>query len=134
MGNEPEQERINALLDRVARGVLTEAESEELALYTVERPELRAEVATRARRADLGAGWLARVEADQQIARLETARPVRIERGVGLALMVGGALALPFAPAAGPAIAVLGLLVLVASFVRVRLATLKNDPYKDVQQ
>ncbi len=138
MSEEPERARINTLLEQVTRGQVTEAETEELALYVAEDPSLRAEVATRAKHAELGEGWLARLEADHAIARVEESPRAKLERGAGLALFVVGLVATPLtaaaAPALGPTLLVLGLAILIWSYARVRLATYSHDPYKDVQR
>ncbi|MCB9748765.1 MAG: hypothetical protein H6713_02035 [Myxococcales bacterium] len=138
MSDDPERARIDALLDQVTRGAVSDAETEELALYAASDPALREEIVTRARQADLGAGWLARVEADHAIAQVESSGRARVERGLGLALMAGGFVASTLAgavsPVLGPALLLLGLTILVWSFARVRLATFASDPYKDVQR
>ena len=46
----------------------------------------------------------------------------------------GGLVASFAAPLTGSAALVAGLLILVASFIRVRVATHRSDPYKDVQR
>ncbi len=122
----------------MTRGQVTDAETEELALYVAEDPSLRAEIATRAKQAELGEGWMARLEADHAIARVETGPRAKLERGAGLALFVAGVAATPLtaavAPALGPTLVLLGLAILIWSFARVRLATYSDDPYKDVQR
>ncbi|MEZ4380708.1 MAG: hypothetical protein R3A79_05145 [Nannocystaceae bacterium] len=132
--DDPERQRVEELLACVTRGAVSEAEREELQLYAEAHPELREAIARAEARGELGQGWLARVEADDAIATIEGSRGTMIERGVGLALLFGGLVASFGAPITGSAALVAGLLILVASFVRVRLATHRSDPYKDVQR
>lgn len=124
---DPEARRIAELLDRITRGELTEAEAEEIELYAEERPELRAEIEARRQQAALGGGWLARVVADHALAKAERSPRVLLERAAGAALVVAGLVLLEWSPAA----LVLGLGVLVFSFLRVNH---RHDPYKDIQR
>ncbi|MCB9567134.1 MAG: hypothetical protein H6710_07985 [Myxococcales bacterium] len=112
---DPEEARVAELLDRVRRGELSEGEREELALYAAE-------------------GWLARVEADDRIATIEGSRGVQIERGIGLALVLGGLVTSSLAPLTGSLALLAGVLLLIYSFARVRLATHRRDPYKDIKR
>jgi anti-sigma factor RsiW len=127
-----EEARIAALLAARARGDASPAEAIELDLYVQQHPELAARVERAARQGELGQGWLARVEADHQVALTEAAPRARAERSVGAGL-VGVGVALSFvAPAVGAPLLGAGMLVLLYSVVRVRLRTHANDPYKDV--
>lgn len=132
--DDPERQRVAELLGRVTRGEVSEAEREELALYVEAEPELRQAIARSEEQGRLGSGWLARVEADHAIAEVESSPRTMIERGVGLALFFGGLVASFAAPITGSVALLAGLLLLVASFIRVRVATHRSDPYKDVQR
>jgi hypothetical protein len=121
MADDPEARRVSELLDRITRGELGEAEAEELELYAQHDPELRAAIAARTQQATLGGGWLARVEADHRI----------LERGLGGLLVALGWLTWVAAPALGPGMVVVGLGLLVYSWIRVNH---RQDPYKDIQR
>ncbi|MCB9704195.1 MAG: hypothetical protein H6711_20065 [Myxococcales bacterium] len=131
---DPEEARVAELLDRVRRGELSEGEREELALYAAEDPSLHQAIAARSEEARLGEGWLARVEADDRIATIEGSRGVQIERGIGLALVLGGLVTSSLAPLTGSLALLAGVLLLIYSFARVRLATHRRDPYKDIKR
>lgn len=131
--DDPERDRVEALLQRKLRGDATEAETEELAMYAADRPDLRAHIEAEAGRGPLGKDWLARVHQDNAIARVEGSKRAKIERGVGLALALGGWAATLVLPSAG-LVAGLGLAIVLYSLVRVRLANHANDPYKDIVQ
>jgi hypothetical protein len=131
MVDDPEARRVSELLDRITRGELTEAEAEELELYAQADPALRATIEARAGQAALGGGWLARVEADHQIARAERSPRVLLERGVGGALVAFGAVAGAAAPVLAPAALIVGLVVLLYSWLRVNHC---HDPYKEIQR
>ncbi len=131
---DPESARIEELIDRAERGSVSEAESEELSLYAVDHPELRARIEAADRHRDLGQGWLERVRKDDAIQQLETAPRVRVERGAGLGLLAVG-FALQFVnPLVGVGMLASGIAVLVYSFIRVRAKAHKDDPYKEVQR
>ncbi len=127
-----EDERIDALLEAHARGQASDAERVELELYVAQRPELAARVEQAARHGELGEGWLARVEADHQIERAEQAPRARIERAAGASIAVVGTVLSFVAPVVGAPLVGVGSLVLLYSFIRVRLRTHATDPYKDV--
>jgi Flp pilus assembly protein TadB len=130
---DPERERIDELARRVREGAATEAEREELALYSEERQEV-AEVVTRAdadRR--LGGQWLARVEADRRIEAAERTPFVIAERAVGMTLAVAGVVGALFLPVLGVA-TFAGLGILGLSVFRVRARTAARDPYKDIEK
>ncbi|WP_434415249.1 hypothetical protein [Nannocystis pusilla] len=131
MADDPEARRVSELLDRITRGELGEAEVEELELYAQHDPELRAAIAARTQQAALGGGWLARVEADHRIARAERSPRVLLERGLGGLLVALGWLTWAAAPALGPGMVVVGLGLLVYSWIRVNH---RQDPYKDIQR
>jgi hypothetical protein len=130
----PEQDRLEWLMGQVRVGRTTEAEREELELYLLDRPELRDEVAAHARAAELGGGWLERVEADDRLARREQTRWVRAERGVGLGLVVAGVALGGLLPVAAPAAAAVGGGLLLWSFVRHAWRGRKDDPYRKIEK
>lgn len=131
MSDDPETRRIQELLDRITRGGLSEAEAEELELYAADDPELRAAIATRTRQATLGAGWLARVEADHPLARREPTPGTILERRIGLGLLAGAVGLWFLMPLLGAGAFILGLGVLLVSLIR---HDRRNDPYKDIQR
>jgi hypothetical protein len=117
----------------VREGEATEAEQEELALYAEGDPA----VALLSRRADeertLGGTWLSRVAADRRIEAAERSPVVVAERGLGMALLIGGLVGVFFVPALGLAAAA-GAGILGFSVLRVRLRTAMDDPYKDIEK
>jgi hypothetical protein len=134
---DPEHARIRALLARATEGTVTDAETEELALYAREQPAVAAMVATAVEQGALGEGWLVRVRADVELDRFDRTLRTRVERGTGIGLLLLGFVLqllapLAGAPGAGIILAGVGALLLLYSFVRVRLATYAKDPYKDV--
>ena len=132
--DDPEAARIEELLAAVARGEASDADREELALYTASHSDLPARIQDSRRTGELGEGWLARVEGDNRVQMTEQAKLTRIERGTGLALILGGMGLGLVAPAAGGVGIVVGFGVLLYSFARVRLKTHRDDPYKDVNR
>ncbi|MEM6989790.1 MAG: hypothetical protein AAF721_04820 [Myxococcota bacterium] len=128
---DPEAERVESLLQRQLEGNASEAETEELALYASDRPDLRAHIEQQVARGSLGRGWLERVRKDDAIATLDRGRRAKLERGAGLAIWLGGWV-LTYLTPLGYGISALGLLLVLYSVLRVRLATHSNDPYKDV--
>lgn len=131
---DPELARIDELLAAVARSEATEAEREELAMYAADHPDLPARIEATTRAGDLGRGWLARVERDDRLQLHERTRTVRAERGVGLALILSGMAAGFVSPTLGTVGIVGGFAVLLYSFLRLRIKTHRDDPYKDVQR
>ena len=131
---DPEARRIDELVLRVGKGEASAAEREELALYADQDPTIRDRVASVRQDRAVGGAWLERVESDERLQKAESSRGTKIERGAGLALMAGGMLGTLAHPLVGVAALTLGLAVLTWSFVRVRLGTLKDDPYKDVKR
>jgi len=134
MTNDPETHRIEQLLGRARTGEATEAEHEELELYAKSQPEIRALVERSQRERELGEGWLQRVEADEKLRALGASPRVRLERSLGLGLLVAGFGLNLIVPAVGGIAMGTGVLVLLYSFVRARLAEQKSDPYKDVHR
>ena len=138
------QERLEVLMVKVVDEVATPAEREELMSHVSEHPELASELdAHRALRAATD-GWVARLEHDLA---LDRAAPVgRIERGLGLtallsglAVLIGGGLALLFTDpevprwvAVGVGLVAGGSTLLLASVVRWRLSMRESDPYTGV--
>lgn len=131
MSDDPEARRVTELLARITRGELSEAEAEELELYAADDPELRATIAARRSQAALGAGWLARVEADHPLARRASTRGEQLANRVGLGLVGASVLAWFVMPLLGAGAFILGLGVLLASWIR---ANHRSDPYKDIQR
>ncbi|MEZ4450235.1 MAG: hypothetical protein R3B09_12230 [Nannocystaceae bacterium] len=134
MVDDPERRRVEELLDKVTHGQVSEAEREELALYSERDPDLEQVIAERGREGALGQGWLERVTADHEIQRVEAAPRARIERGVGLAFFAAGVGVSLVAPVTGTVALLVGLGILLLSFLRIRLQTARRDPYKDIQR
>ena len=131
-GDDPEAARVDELIASHRHGRATEAESEELALYVRERPALREKVDRAAREGALGEGWLARVEKDHQVQRVENSGRAKAERGIGAVLVIGGYLLTMLSPAGGGIAIAAGMSLLLYSIIRTRLATRGTDPYEDV--
>ena len=129
---DPEAARVDELLERQLQGTGTEAESEELALYAEDRPELRARIEEQVARGALGQGWLDRVRKDDAIAKLETSGRARAERIGGAALALTGWVLTYVVPTVGLPLGAIGIALILYSVIRVRLATHASDPYKDV--
>lgn len=140
--SDPEATRVAELLTRTQSGTASEAEREELAMYLEDRPDLAARIARRvaaereqaARQAELGGTWLARVDADRRLAEAESTPWVKAERGVGLGLTIAGFALTPFSPVLSMVGLIGGVGLLTWSFTRIRLATYKDDPYRDVDK
>jgi hypothetical protein len=130
--DDPERARFDALLAAHRRGEATAPQREELALYVGDDAERAAAVAANERAASLGQGWLRRVEDDDRLASIDGSRRAKIERGVGLALVATGWLLQFPLGVFGLALMGIGVLTVVYSLVRVRLAGAAKDPYKDV--
>ena len=128
---DPEVARVAALLERQLQGSATAAEGEELALYASDRPELRAAIEAQVARGALGQGWLERVRKDDAMARVEGSPRARIERGIGVALVLVGWVLSTVSLAGGP-LAGIGIALLLYSLIRVRIGTQASDPYKDI--
>lgn len=131
---DPEADRVEELLDRAVRGTVTEVETEELALYAEQTPALRERIADAARQGELGQGWLDRVYRDQAMQRVENSSRSRAERLGGLGLVALGYVLHFVNPVVAAAILTGGVTLLLYSFIRVRVLTHRDDPYKDIQQ
>ena len=134
VNEDPEQARALELARLVGRQAAGDPEREELALLLQDRADLRPLVEAETRRTALGSGWLDRVEADERLQRAEATPAVRVERGAGLGLLALGFAVTPFVPVLGGPAMMLGSGVLLWSFVRVKLKTLKDDPYRKVNR
>lgn len=134
MTDDPERERLDELIVKVGREQATEAEREELALYLEDHPEIASRLAEETRAAQLGKGWLERVEADRSLQARETTPFIRTERAIGVGLIIGGAVLGMAGTLLGPVAVMGGLGLLGWSFARVRLKTYKDDPYKDIKE
>ena len=129
----PEEKRLTELTSAVRSGVATEAEKEELVLYSEGDPEVLALVAQVEEHREVGGAWLTRAEADRRMVAAENSPQSQMEQRVGVGLMVGGGIAGFFFP---PALLVMlvGAGVLTLSVLRVKLKTAGDDPYDDVEQ
>lgn len=123
---------MQQLLARVRAGAATDAEREELALYAEDEPALATQLARRDNAQD--DNWLQRVEADKMIRRRESGPMVRAERTVGLAMLLGGLAVGVVAPIAGSVCVIGGTSLLLWSLIRTRVQSLRDDPYKDIEQ
>ncbi len=130
----PEEKRLAELTSAVRDGVATEAEKEELVLYSDDDPEVLALVKQVDEQREVGGKWLARAEADRRMVAAENSPLSQIEQRVGVGLMVGGGLTgfLFFPPAL--LVMLVGAGVLTLSVLRVKLKTAGEDPYDDVEQ
>ncbi|MCP4444149.1 MAG: hypothetical protein GY811_02225 [Myxococcales bacterium] len=129
----PEEKRVAELTLAVREGVATDAEEEELALYSDENPEIQALVRRVEEEREVGGEWLARAKADRRMVASENSPLSLLEQRVGVGLMVGGGIAGFFFP---PALLVMlvGAGVLSLSVLRVKLKTAGKDPYEDVER
>jgi hypothetical protein len=134
MDDDPEQRRVVELLLRQRRGLLEDAEQVELDIYRGEQPELVSAAEAQAEQAALGQGWLARVEADEALRKAERTPGTRIERAAGVVLLGAGWLATIAGWQLGPVMVVGGIVILIASMIRVRVGRGRRDPYDDVKQ
>lgn len=131
MSDDPELRRVAELLAAERSHALDEAEAVELALYRDEQPSLVAGAQTQLAVSDDKA-WLARHEQDESLARAHATPFSRVERGVGLALMAGGWLAAIGGFVVGPFAVLAGIVLLLFSFIRVRLT--RSDPYDQIDR
>lgn len=141
MADDPELRRVAELLAAERSGSLDDAEEVELSLYRDEHPSLVAHAQAR-----LGAlvlpsstppgaddrAWLARHQQDESLARAHHTPWTRAERGTGLALIAGGWLAAIGGFMVGPFAVLAGIVLLLFSFVRVRLT--RSDPYDQIER
>ncbi len=140
------RERFEELAVKVVDEVATPAEREELMAWVVEHPDSRRELeAHRALKAATD-GWVARLTHDLVHDRHEARASTGAERVTGVALFVigtavllaGGAVELfvdpevPLWARIGVGGLVGGSLLLLISAVRWRLATHRDDPYREV--
>ena len=130
---DPETKRVQELTRRVRDGEASDAEREELALYVEDKPEVQSLVVRADQERELGAGWLARSEADKRIVAAETTPYTKFERRLGVGLIVSGGLGSFLFPPAFIAV-LAGGAVLTWSVLRVKLKTLGKDPSKDIEQ
>jgi hypothetical protein len=142
MSDDPELRRIAELLVRQRQGRLADAELEELALYLDEQPALVEHA-----RAHLGElvlvqptgvaegedrAWLERVRGDRALSWAKQTPQARIERSLGLALVGAGVVGVFAGVPFGIYVALGGSVLLLGSFLRVRLTT--RDPYDQIEQ
>lgn len=130
--DDPEAQRIEELLGRVRAGEVSDAETEELALYSKGDPALIERAQEAGRQGELGQGWLARVQADESLARREAAPRTRVERIVALGFIALGYGLFLVSPAVGAGAMAAGAAGLIYSLIRARAAA--PDPYKDVER
>lgn len=115
---DPERQRLDELLTRVAVGQATEAERIELQLYIELDPNLEPIAAGR-----LAAGDALALRSDDALARSPVpARADQLERGVGLGLLAGAALLGPAFGLLGPVVLAGGAGLLALSLLRGRSA------------
>jgi len=127
-----ERARVDALLRRARGGIATDAEKEELILHGVDVPEVVG-VDTGGVQTPDDRNWMQRSEADEHMIAAESTPLVRTERAAGVGLLVGGMVfGFVFPPAILASLAGAGLLTW--SVVRVKLQTLGQDPYKDIER
>lgn len=141
MSDDPELRRVAELLAAERSGSLDEAETVELSLYRDEHPSLVGEAQARmgalvlptpAHAGPDDRTWLARHEQDESLARAHATPFTRVERGAGLALIGGGWLAAIGGFVVGPFAVLAGIVLLLVSFIRVRLT--RSDPYDQIDR
>jgi hypothetical protein len=131
---DPDEQRLHELARASADGRASEAEREELALYVPDEPQRRALVERARAQQQLGDGWLARVEADDALAAADRHGSVRLERGLGVGLLLAGLVASPFAPVFAVVATAAGGTAIVASLLRARWLAGLRDPYRDIER
>lgn len=137
--------RLEALMVKVVDGIADAAERQELMSHLVDRPDLQVELDAHLALKATTDGWMDRIRVDALIDASERDPVQRVERTVGLALLLGGSsllggfglieLLLATAPLwvkLGTSGVVAGLLILLISVVRGRLATRSADRYSEV--
>ena len=139
-------ERFEELMVKVADGAATPAEREELMAFVADKPELRLELEEHQALKSVTDGWMARLEADLAVDRHRKSPVERIERGLGLCLLLAGfcvlmvagpvlALLDPEVPAAikiGLGATLAGAVLLLLHLLRTRLRDRPEDPYRKV--
>ena len=139
-------DRYEELLVKIVDRTANPAEREELMAWLVEKPELRRELEEQQALSASINGWMQRLEADLQADLQRNSPAGRLERGLGVALVLFGVAILtgwgfvemvlePEIPllvrtAAGATIA--GSLLLLVHFVRTRFLGDARDPYDEV--
>ncbi|MFO7563342.1 MAG: hypothetical protein R6X02_11925 [Enhygromyxa sp.] len=134
---DPELQRVTELLARERSGSLDDAGREELALYG-DQAELVEQAHARVPALLVPGGsddrtWLARVRDDEALVRANSAPRTRLERGVGVAMIAGGWVVSVLGSPIGAVLAGAGAALVLASFIRVRLAQ-RRDPYDEIKR
>lgn len=141
-----EEQRLAELMVKVVDRVATPAEREELMAVVVEVPDLRAELESQQAFKAVTDGWMSRLEADLAADRDRTNPVRRVERGLGVALILLGIavmwgwvwVQLLMDPTAPPPIRfgigalASGGLLLLFHVVRLRWFSGEPDPYAEV--
>jgi ferric-dicitrate binding protein FerR (iron transport regulator) len=139
-------ERFEELMVKVVDRTANPAEREELMGWLADKPELRVELEQQQALTASIDGWMTRLEADLQ-ADLDRNQPVgRLERGLGIALVLFGmaimtgwgfvemmlAPEIPTLVRVASGATVAGGVLLLAHVVRTRLLSGRRDPYDEV--
>jgi ferric-dicitrate binding protein FerR (iron transport regulator) len=144
--HEPTDERLAELMVKVVDRVATPAEREELMARVVADPVLRAELEDQQAFKAVTDGWMSRLEADLAVDRDRTNPGRRLERGLGVGLILLGLAVLwgwgwaevlmdPSAPLPlrfGIGALAAGCLMVLFHVVRVRWFSGDRDPYSEV--
>jgi hypothetical protein len=135
--DDPELQRITELLVRERSGQLDDDGREELALY-IDRPELIEQAQARLPAVLVPGGsddraWLARVHDDEALVRANQTPRTRVERGVGVGMIIGGWIVGVLGSPIGVVLAAGGAALVLTSFLRVRLAN-RRDPYDEIKR
>ncbi len=140
------EERLEILMVKVVDQIADPAERQELMAHLITRPDLQVELDAHLALKATTDGWMERIGLDALI-DAQARDPVRrVERAVGLSLLVGGGallggfglielLLLPTAPLwikLGTSGVLAGLAILLFSVVRGRIATARDDRYSEV--
>lgn len=142
------EERLEALMVAVVDEVATPAERDELMRYLADHPDLARELELHRATKAITDRWVAGMQHDIRLDRHEASPLTRAEDGLGWGLYLGGTVVLlafgavewfsepdiPFWAKAGMAMLGSGLLLMLFSAVRWRLATLPSDRYTEVQR
>lgn len=138
------EDRLAELMVKVVDHVATPAEREELMAHVTQHTELARELEQHQALKAVSDGWVARLEHDLLMDAHQSRSSVRIERTLGLTLLLVGLCSLggfglvellfePDAPLwvkIGVTASVAGVLTLLGSLIRQRLTT--SDPYSEV--
>lgn len=132
--DDPERERLEQLSARVAAGTLSEAEAVEVEMHLQSRPELATHMQNLVAARQDDDDWVARVEGEAALEKVENSTMSRVERGLGLGLFLPGFALCFVLPFIGVPMVLIGTVILAWSVLRIRLATFQKDPYRNIDK